>query len=167
MSLFRQSRHPLVRWWWEMDRLTVQPSCLRRQASQYVLNPIGQIIKKILPLRVFRFNQIDFQSPFPTFDTIFTPFGRLKRFTQFNIYQGVSPVFSGKERPSRNNTFMLRNTFPKIRGHSCVERSCFGAAGHDVDGKLLGIIHYIKLSKYMIEWNTKMPAFAGMTWRKV
>ncbi len=23
MSLFRQSRHPLVRWWWEMDRLTV------------------------------------------------------------------------------------------------------------------------------------------------
>lgn len=22
MSLFRQSRHPLVRWWWEMDRIT-------------------------------------------------------------------------------------------------------------------------------------------------
>ena len=23
MSIYRQSRHPLVRWWWEMDRFSV------------------------------------------------------------------------------------------------------------------------------------------------
>src|SRR5258708_4955017 len=91
------------------------------------------IFCKVLPSRIYSFNQCDLLFAPPVFDLFFTPDGNLHVLVAFVVDQTMALVFLGKAL--NRVVLMLMNALIEKAGDSNIK--CAGPAGKNVDPELV------------------------------